>query len=213
MTAAARSPRHALLGQVHAAAKSAGLDDDTYRDRLFRAFGHRSARDCTDDQLREAVTMFHVKQNANNSYTAKLVALYLAAANLGAFDDMRDAAINAFVQRQTGKERLGFLTPSEANSVSEALKAICSCHGFVVPADDAGGLKARQELLKAQWKRLGDLGELRVPHGAALDSFVTKKFLTHTGSVIHMKPAQLDACAKIFGRWIRSAQKKKASEG
>lgn len=204
MQPAAKSPRNALLAKYHAMAKEAGLDEDTRRDMLERVTGHRSAKDCSDAQLISVIELSHVKQNTNKSYTAKVMALYLAAYNLGGLADATDGAISAFVQRQTGKASLAFVTSADANAVSEALKAICARYGFDASGD---GMTARRALLMAQWKRLADLKEIRLAVPEALDSYVSRKYLGHRGYVTHMTEGQLDNCARAFGRRIRAAMR------
>lgn len=48
--------RNSKLAAVHAEAKTAGMDDDTYRSLLQRITGHRSAKDCSDQQLVDVLT-------------------------------------------------------------------------------------------------------------------------------------------------------------
>jgi len=215
MTAAARSPRHVLLGQVHAIATANGLDEDARRDKLEGLTGKRSAKDCSDDELRAFLKLFHAKQNPNKSYTGLTRALWISAYNLGLLDSGSDAALDAFVERQTGKANTKFLTSADSNKVTEALKAICARGGFVVPADGQGGLKARRALVAAQWQRMGELGLLRVvdPKGwdSALDAYVSKVYLTCTGSVVNMTVQHLDACQRAFGFKIRKGQRGKVT--
>jgi hypothetical protein len=156
-----------------------------------------------DVSLVKAVRGFHMKRKASRSYTGKAKALFIAAYNLGGLENGTDAALDAFVKRQTGKERLAFLTAAEANSVSEALKAICERHGFV-PLKD--GHEARIALVEAQWARLAALGQLHIPGPDALANYISKKYLSCHGSGRNLTDAQLDDCAKAFGRWIRKAQ-------
>ena len=47
--------RRTLLNQIHIKQRQLGLDDITYRDNLESLFGKRSARELSDDQLREAI--------------------------------------------------------------------------------------------------------------------------------------------------------------
>ena len=198
--------RNELLARLHGLARASGLDDVTYRDKLERLTGKRSAKELTDAELETAVDAFHVKQKANNPHTAKVKALWIAAYNLGAFERGHDAALDVFVKKQTGKESLAFVTPSESVRLVEALKAICEREGFLVPASDRGGLEPRRALLRAQWAKLAKLGAVAIADDAALDRYVTKRFLTFTGSVVHLTAAQLDAQARGFGAWIRSTQ-------
>ena len=115
--------------------------------------------------------------------------------------------------RQTGKLKLQFLTPAEANSVSEALKAICARAGFVPPPNDKGGMEARRALLAALWRRLADLGEVRINTALALDSWVEKRCLKFRGGVVNLDVRQLDDCARALGRWVCMAKAKPSQRG
>lgn len=204
MTAAPN--RNRLIAKLHTLKKVEGLDDDTYRAKLEVVTGKRSAADCTDAELEKAIGMFHVKQNGNKTYTRKAKALWISAYLLGELSDGSDAALDAFVMRQTGKLRLQFVTPGEANKVSEALKAICARAGFHPPAD---GIEARRALLLAQWMVLAGMREVRVGLPDALDGWVSRKYLKFHGCVSHLTTSQLDMAAKALGDWIRQAQKKR----
>lgn len=193
--------RNAKLRRLHALAREQGLDDDAYRDLLERATGKRSAKELTDSGLDHALEMFHVKQTAAHPHIGKVKALFIAAYNLGAFESGTDAALDGFVKRQTGKERLTWLTPTEANAVTEALKAICAREGFVVPPGD--GLEARKELLRAQWKKLGDLGQTMVKNDFGLDGWVSRAIAGRRESHTSLKRHQLDEANVKLGRWIR----------
>jgi hypothetical protein len=197
------SARVLAYRKLHALARNAGLDDDAYRDKLEAATGKRSAKDLTDAELDRALEMFHVKHSATHPHTAKAKALWIAAWNLGLLESGDDRALDAFAKRQTGTDRLAWLTPADANSVTEALKAMCARSGFVVPAD---GLEARKTLLRAQWKRLGDLGQTAVKDDWGLDGWVSKAVAGRKESHTTLKRHQLDQAAILLGRWIRRAQ-------
>jgi hypothetical protein len=201
--------RTAKLGLLHSLKRDLALDDDGYRDKLFQVTGRRSAKDLSDAQLDTAIDAFRPARapgTAVSPYVAKLKALYIAAFNLGAFEDGTDAAIAAFVERQTGKKALRFLTPGDANKVSEGLKAICARHGFDVPAGDAGGLESRRALLKAQWARLVALGVMGNAHHWAMENYLSRKYLTFHGGLVHLDKSKLDAAQRHFGWKIRKAR-------
>lgn len=198
--------RNAKIAALHAIKRHQGLSDDVYRDKLERITGKRSAKDLTDAELVKALDGFHGKQNQNRTYTAKPKALWIAAYNLGELEDGTDAALDSFVERQTGKPRLSFLTAAEANSVTEALKAICGRAGFI---PDGEPDHVRRQLLESQWARLEQLGQVRIGAFDALCNYVSKKYLSCTGSPLNLDRQQLDDCARHFGRWIRKAQAKK----
>jgi phage gp16-like protein len=196
--------RNAMMRKLHAEARAQNLDEETYRDKLERITGKRSAKNCTDAELARAAEMFPVKHSsAHHPHHAKIKALWIAAWNLGGIESGSDDALDAFIVRQCGKERLTFVTPAEAASITEALKAILSRSGFVVPKNDAGGMEARRCLIRAQWKRLAERGKVRIADDNALHNFVSRKYLECHGSLINLKRHQLDDCAKAFGRWLR----------
>jgi phage gp16-like protein len=195
-----------MLAQIHRLKALQKLDDETYRDKLEQLTGKRSAALLSDTQLSLCLSAFHVKRSAHPHH-AKIKALYIAAHNLGLVDGS-DVALDTFVKRQTGIERLTFVAPGQAASVTEALKAILARAGFVVPANDPGGMEARKEMLRVQWKRLAELGVMRIAAIDALYEYVSRKYLTCHGTVNNLKRQDLDECARDFGRRIRRAQEK-----
>lgn len=199
------SDRNALLRLLHVRKREASVGDDDYRNRLEREFGKRSAKDLSDAQLARAVEMFPVKQKANNAYTAKIRALFIAAHNLAAVESGSDAALDALVKRQTGKERLGFVTPAEANTVTEALKAILARAGFVVPPSDAGGVAARCALVKVQWMRLHGLDRLALGDEWKLEGYARKVCPGAHRGLDHFSKGELDKLARVFGAQLRRA--------
>lgn len=202
MNAPANSTRTLKLRKLHVLARDAGLGEDEYRDRLERATGKRSAGECDDAELDRVLASFHVKP-ANNPHTAKAKALFIAACNLGLFDNRTDHALDRFVERQTGKVKLAWLTPVEANKVTEALKGMLARVGFVPPDD---GLEARKALLRAQWARLTELGETKVPHEWGLDGWISHRIVPRTDTHKNLKRHELDQAAIQLGRWIRRVQ-------
>jgi phage gp16-like protein len=195
--------RHAAYRKLHAQARAMGLDEEAYRDRLAQLTGKRSAKELSDEELARALEAFHVKQTAAHPHTAKVKALFIAAYNLGAFANGSDGALDAFVKRQTGMDKLAWLTPSEANSVTEALKSICAREGFVVAGD---GMDARRALLRAQWKKLGALGQTIVKDDFGLNGWVGRNIAGRKESHLTLKRHQLDAAAAKLGQWIRRTQ-------
>jgi hypothetical protein len=202
--------RKVRLKVLHAGIKRLGIAEDDYRDRLEREFGVRSAGKLSNAQLDRAIAMFHMKQNSALQPHARLVrALWIALANLGAVDPS-DTALDRFIERQTGKQKLAFLTSAESNSVTEALKAMCAREGFEVKGEPKGD---RQRLLYAIWKKMGDTprstvagdGALSSGHPFALDAYVSRKYLKTSGAVLHLSIDQLDDCAKAFGHKLRRA--------
>jgi len=203
--------RKDMLGLIHQAAARAGLDDETYRDRLERLTGKRSARDCTDSELSLVLNNFHVKQRVQHPHHAKIKALFIAAYNLGCLDNGTDAALDTFVKRQTGKEHLGFVGPEEAFAVIEALKAIVGREGMVAGDLGTDGILPRCSLLTAQWAKLYRLKAVETDYPTALLHYVERIAGIRNAHICLYSARDLDACARHLGSWIRKVQNDAAS--
>lgn len=196
--------RNRLLGAVHRAAKLAGLDENTYRDMLERLTGKRSAKNCSDAELSLVLNNFHVKHpRAEHSHHTKIKALFIAAYNLGLFESGTDAALDAFVSRQTGKLRLSFVTPTEAAAAVEALKAMLARKGFIVPSTNDRGMTARRELLKAQWAELYRIGATATDYPSALWHYAGRVLGINCSGLEQLDARQLDTVARRLGGWIK----------
>lgn len=124
------------LRAIHAAKSRIGLDDDAYRDLLERETGKRSSKDLTESQRKAFLTTLNemggARPRLDGKYAGKLQALWIAAWNLGIVRDKRDAAMLAFIRRQTGIDHTRFLRdPMDADKVVEALKAWLAREGGV----------------------------------------------------------------------------------
>lgn len=158
--------RTQLLPLVHIAKKQLGLDDETYRALLERETGLRSAGDMSVDQLEKVMAAFRsqgfktkrkLRASANHDQGKFIVALWIDLWQLGAVEDRRDAALDAFVKRQTGVERMLWLTPAQSNSVVEALKDWCKREGLEFtyqPGDIDPGLTAKRAVCRAVFAKL-----------------------------------------------------------
>lgn len=122
------------VAAIHAARRQLGLDDDTTRDLYARVTGKRSLRDMSPaEQVRvvEELRRKGFKPGSNGSrkqlegrFAKKLQALWIAGWNLGVVDKRDDAALLAFVKRQTGLDHVRFLRhPGDAAKAVEAIKA------------------------------------------------------------------------------------------
>jgi hypothetical protein len=201
--------RNELLGAVHKAAKLAGLDEDTYRDKLEQLTGKRSAKDCSDAELSLVLNNFHVKHTqTTHPHHTKIKALFIACYNLGIVETGTDAALDAFVSRQTGKLRLTFVTPAESAAVIEPLKDMLRREG--VSDLDAGGIAVRASLCKAQWAKLFKLGAVRIESVWALDNWASRFFKVGTRSVDSFTARELDTLARRLGGWVRQRQAQRA---
>lgn len=168
-------PRRALLAQVHIARKSLAMQDDDYRAFLERVAGHRSAKDCDDAQLRNAVaelqhmgfrpaTSSTKRRALGGSQTVrKARAMWISLYQLGAIDDGSDAALEAFGRRQLHVDRLQWADERQGFRLIEALKAIADRSGWDQRVSSRLPARERIHLLKdrlvgAQLAKLEEAG-------------------------------------------------------
>lgn len=119
----------ALIKRVHVARRDAGLDEDTYRDLLDRETGKRSLRLMTGPELGRVIDALGGQPGAGTRkplrgpYAKKLQALWIAGWNLGVVRNPDDAAMLAFIERQTGIQNTTFLRAhADAVRAIEAIK-------------------------------------------------------------------------------------------
>ena len=134
--------RQARYAKLRIAAKTLGLDDDVYRDKLEAVTGHRRARECSIEEMDRMLDVFRregfrATRGARNgpspkSHVRKVYAIwadvepYLKAET----PEQKKAALVTFVRRQTrsrsvpdGVDAPEFLNAAQANKVIEALKS------------------------------------------------------------------------------------------
>lgn len=134
-TAIERGRRNAELAAIHIAAKRLGLDEQTYRDFLFRVAGRRSAAEL--DQAGRTLVIEELqrfgfkrtpadekrsKRIADNSQLGMIYGLWKQLRYAGALKDASERHLSAFVKKMTGIERAEWLAPEEAIAVIEGLK-------------------------------------------------------------------------------------------
>jgi phage gp16-like protein len=128
--------RRKTLAKIHIAKKDLGLDDDTYRAMLLELTGKSSSKDLTDQQLGKL--MHHLKKRgfkpkapvgsgsqrrqANDPESTKIRALWLFLYEIGLVNNPSEAALAAYVKRQTGVDDLHWLNSLQCERVIESLK-------------------------------------------------------------------------------------------
>ncbi|MFT4162838.1 regulatory protein GemA [Shinella sp.] len=165
-----------LVGRIHAAAKLAGLDDDTRRAKLQNIVGKSSTRDMTPAERRRVLEVFENEGYASRKpprvdgrtkklpfdgkYVPKFRALWIALYNLGVIDDRRDSAIEAFAlgRQVKGLSDVRFIHHHrDGESVVEGMKAMLTRAGVDFadhrPCPDYM-LKYGYKIARAQWALL-----------------------------------------------------------
>lgn len=163
------------IAAIHVAKRDLGLDEDTYRAKLANITGKTSVKDMTEAERQKVLTVFRSegfkpkadrradgRLKLSGRFAGKLQALWIAGWNLGIFKNRDDAALEAFVKRQTGLDAVRFCRDADdARKAIEALKAILAREGGVdwsaisehAPLyRDADGYR----IARAQYKILGD---------------------------------------------------------
>ncbi|MEM7667533.1 MAG: regulatory protein GemA [Pseudomonadota bacterium] len=125
------------LRALQATRSSAGISEEDARDIYERMGFPRSTRDMSDQQRKAARAEIErlypdAKYRSSKTgrkplegpYAKKLQALWISAWNLGLVANRDDAALVAFVKRQTGIEQTRWLRdPKDAEKAVEALKS------------------------------------------------------------------------------------------
>lgn len=132
MTSAAAKPRRSReIAQIHTLAKQLGLDEVTRRFRMERVGGARSAAELSDSGRRKVIDdlRLEIQGRARTKpqrprHQRMIVGLWLEAFDKGVVTDKRDAAIDTFVERQTGISKLEWLSIDESPAVIEAIKSM-----------------------------------------------------------------------------------------
>lgn len=157
---------------IHVAKKQLGLDEDTYRDVLVRVTGKNSLRDMSEGERQSVVSELRDRgfktapKGLEGPFAKKLQALWIGAWNLGIVRDKTDAAMLAFVKRQTNIDHTRFLLNAEdARKAVEALKSWMAREGGV---DWTEGMHlpawlrcAGAKIAVAQWNKLAQAGDMK----------------------------------------------------
>lgn len=206
------------LAKIHIAKSQLGLDDDTYRAMLTRITGKSSSKAMSEGE-RNLVLVEMERQGfkpaskapgkggksaLSGTYAKKLQALWISAWNLGLVFDKRDAALLAFVERQTGIQRTEFLRAAgDGRKVVEALKAWIAREAAVDWNDTGAEAHGRfgYRIARAQWALL-------FPKGSA--TFWTEVARILKRSVLTVKPSDREwqDVMNALGKRIRDTRKK-----
>ncbi|HGA5503416.1 TPA: gp16 family protein [Salmonella enterica subsp. enterica serovar Potsdam] len=128
--------RGKLIQLIHVAKGKLGMDTDTYRQMLLSITGETSTSGMNPGQLNKVLTAMKSKgfkvRPAHKAKTQrplvdtpqvkKLRALWLEMYAQGFVRDSAEAALQVWIKRETGVERLQWLEPVQASHCIEKLK-------------------------------------------------------------------------------------------
>lgn len=165
---------------------------------------------------RRAAVARTAAQTMTGRYAPILRALWIAGWNLGVVRDRDDAALIAFVERQTGLSHPRFLIdPAEAAKAVEGLKAMLAREASVEwPKAKDDPTAGRIAVLEALWRRGLAIGALKPSHSVDwrfdLAGFCAVVAGRPPASVTRLAeaalaPEHLDEAAAALGRKIRKS--------
>ncbi|MEL6921118.1 MAG: regulatory protein GemA [Pseudomonadota bacterium] len=219
----------AALKALHATLRHVGLDDDDKRGLYSRVTGKSSARHMDDDERRAVTAELkrlypHLKTVSKSAqtkqpdgrtkltgpYAGKLQALWIAGWNLGLVRNRDDAALEAFVKRQTGLDAVRFCHDHhDATKAIEALKGWLARDGGVDWRID--GLRPDwaqtngYRIAKAQGRILGDSNAVMDACAALLKPYSVYKFMAY------MTDENWIAVMNTLGHHVRAKAAKKGA--
>ena len=198
--------RDRLLRAVHARAHEIGLDDDGRRELQEIATGKASCRSMTTHELRRVLEAMDAAAGrdriADGPHYRKIWALWLSAWNLGVTASRSEAALAAFVKRQTGLDAAAWAhDPALSAKVIEGLKAWLArpvdkggagVDWSVCPGPDGPIDNPRARVVQAQWRILRRMGATEATADALEDCLAG------------LRPAEVDALIRRLGEHIRA---------
>jgi phage gp16-like protein len=124
------------LARIHTLKKALHWDDDLYRDVMAQVVGATSAADLDDKGRAKLLAHMQGRKDAQDGKPArpartpldatgrKLWSLWMQAADAGLVKSRTMAALNAWIKRQTGVERIEWLREkAQAQLAIESLKS------------------------------------------------------------------------------------------
>lgn len=217
---AASDARNRLIRRVHVEARNRGIGSDDRKAMQLRVTGKESCADMNEAELRQVVAAMTGGASQRDrvpegAIGAKLTALWISAWHLGMTRDRSDAALAAFVRRQTGLSSASWLTPAKATQCVDALKDWMAREAgvnwqSVIVMDENGKRRQvdnpRARILEAQWRRLHHRGVVHVVDEAAIGAYAglilgTSRRYNHRT----MSAQDADRMIRHFGGLIRGA--------
>nr|WP_298095886.1 regulatory protein GemA [uncultured Shinella sp.] len=214
-----------LVGRIHAAAKQAGLDDDTRRAKCMGIVGKASTKQMTEGELQKVLQVFENEGYASRrsprvdgrtkklpfdgKYVPKMRALWIALYNFGVIDDRRDTAIEAFAlgRQVKGLSDVRFIHQhKDGDAVIQGMKAMLTRAGVDFtdrrPCPDFM-LKHGYKIAIAQWASL-------CPGGARDFWSVVTDLVGRDSSYREMTDKEWIVVMNAFGERIRLRKKGRA---
>ncbi|MFD1330235.1 regulatory protein GemA [Mycoplana ramosa] len=209
------------IAAIHTGCKQLGIDEDGRRAIYERVTGKPSLKLMSSTEQEAVVTELrrlgftavdrraNGRQKLTGKFAKKLQALWIAGWNLGVVRDRDDAALVAFVKRQTGIDHTRWLTyADDAGAAIEALKAwlrreagvnFGNTNGYDWLAADGA------KIAWAQWRILHPGASMMVRQG--FDEAVFKILGRTNFYLAAVTPKEWQTIMNTFGERVRAARK------
>ena len=208
-----------LNGEIYAGLAQVGIADEGDKRAFYARLTGKPGLSLMSDPEKETVVTelrrmgfkpalkrANGRAKLSGPYAAKLQALWIAGYNLGIVRDRDDAALEAFVKRQTGIERERWLRfARDADQVIEALKGWIAREGGVIWSDADLPKKSVMRSLgfkvaRAQWAIL-------MPRGAHLFWGHVNDILDQDETYLGHTDAEWIVVMNYLGKRIRQEKK------
>ncbi|MCO5083059.1 MAG: regulatory protein GemA [Rhizobiaceae bacterium] len=207
------------IAAIHAGLRQLGIDQDDARDLYERQTGKRSLREMSARQQQAIVDELrrlgfqkasrHGSKPLQGPFAKKLQAQWIALWNLGVVADRTDAALLAFVKRQTGIDHVNFLRdPAEARKVIDGLKGWMAREGGVEWGWSHGYDFLKHDAGKVAWAQFRKILPGATLIGNKLDFARAVEAIVgdHPAGLGSLTPAEWRAVMNNFGERIRKAK-------
>lgn len=214
--------RRKLIGAVRAAAARLRLSDEDRHAIQEEVTGKASMSDMTIAEIGKVLDRLNRDRPApmaHRAHVGKIRALWWTLYWLGGTDEPNDAALDAFVRRQTGLQRLQFVDYRAAPSIIEALKSMAARQGVAWPSEKRvaelraahgdqvkAGHVERVAVIEAIWAKLR---ELRLVHDPIFHDYVAHALKLGLNPW-HWTARELDEAIRMLGKRLRRAMAKRS---
>lgn len=206
-----------LRRAIFARCRQARIDDDARRAVQYRTTGKASLTQMSTKEMEDVLlalggTAPRQRPSADlpdGPHTAKLRALWISAYWLGVVRDRGDAALAAWLRRQTGLDAARWATPAQTASAIEAAKDWLTREAGVdwspyAAADGPPRHAPGARLLEALWRKLHAAGAVRIADHGALHAWVTG-WRRDAAAYQALPAAELNELIRELGAWLRKA--------
>ena len=200
-----------LRRAIFARCRERGIGDEARHDVQRRAVGKGSLTEMTAEEMRAVLRALGGSAPARSElpsgpHASKLRALWISAWYLSVVRSRSDAALCAWVCRQTGLGAARWATPAHLGAAVEALKDWMARDAGVDWSPYRVGRRRVQRpgarVLEALWRALATAGAVDSAETAALSAWVAG-YRREAGEYSGLRASTLNQLVRVLGEWLR----------